>query len=29
MTPSAFGAGYRTYLETLSEHLSPLGGSEQ
>jgi putative transposase len=28
MTPSAFGAGYRTYLETVSEHLSPLGGSE-
>jgi hypothetical protein len=29
MTPSAFSAGYRTYLEAVSEHLSPLGGSEQ
>ena len=29
MTPSAFGGGYRTYLETVSQHLSPLDGSEQ
>lgn len=29
MTPGAFGLGYRTYLETVSEHLSPLGGTEQ
>ena len=30
MSPSAFGAGYPTYLETVSEqHLPPLGGSEQ
>ncbi len=29
MTPRAFGAGYRTYLETVSEHLSPPGGTEQ
>ena len=29
MTPSAFSAGYRSYLQTISEHLSPLGGSEQ
>jgi putative transposase len=29
MTPSAFGLGYRTYLEAVSEHLSPLGGAEQ
>jgi len=30
MTPHAFGAGYRTYLETVvGEHLSPLGGSKQ
>ena len=29
MTPNAFSAGYRTALETASEHLSPLGGTEQ
>jgi len=29
MTPSAFSVGYRTHLETVSEHLSPLGGTEQ
>jgi hypothetical protein len=29
MTPSAFSAGSRTYLEAVSEHLSPPGGSEQ
>ena len=29
MTPHAFGAGYRTYLETVGEHLSPLGASKQ
>ena len=29
MTPSAFSAGYRTYLDAVSEHLSPLGGTEQ
>lgn len=29
MTPHAFGVGYRTYLETVGEHLSPLGGEEQ
>jgi len=29
MTPNAFGAGYRTYLETVGEQLSPLGGTEQ
>ena len=29
MTPSAFGTGYRTYLETVSEHLSPPGDAEQ
>jgi putative transposase len=29
MTPNAFSVGYRTYLQTVSEHLSPLGGLEQ
>jgi putative transposase len=29
MTPNAFGTGYRTHLEAVSGHLSPLGGSEQ
>ncbi|MBV9195847.1 MAG: transposase [Solirubrobacterales bacterium] len=29
MTPTAFRLGYRTYLEAVSEHLSPLGGAEQ
>jgi Integrase core domain len=29
MTPIAFAAGYRTYVETVGEHVSPLGGSEQ
>jgi hypothetical protein len=29
MTPHAFGIGYRTYLVTVGEHLSPLGGEEQ
>ncbi len=30
MTPSAFGAGYRAHLETVSDkHHSTLGGSEQ
>ena len=29
MAPSAFSAGYRTYPEAVSEHLSPLGGTEQ
>jgi hypothetical protein len=28
MTPGALGVGYRTYLETVSEHLSPLDGTE-
>ena len=27
MTPTAFGLGYRTYLETVDEQLSALGGS--
>jgi putative transposase len=29
MTPSTFATGYGTYLEAVSEHLSPLGGTEQ
>ena len=29
MTPSAFAVGYRTHLETVGEHLSPPGGTEQ
>ena len=29
MTPSAFGAGYRTAHLAAGEHLSPLGGTEQ
>ena len=29
MTPTAFSAGYRTAHHAASEHLSPLGGSEQ
>ncbi len=29
MTPNAFATGYRTYLETVREHLSPPGGTEQ
>ena len=29
MTPTAFSVGYRTAHRAASEHLSPLGGSEQ